>query len=1104
MPKEPERPEAYRLLGPPLFPLYDHYLRTSDDTEVLNILYLYTSTRNPAGDASNLLFPFYYWIRKLEPPDRSFFLFPFLFFHRRSEEVSYNFSLPLFYDYRTPKDSYQFLAPLWLRHHDQEASATSHHFLFPFSRWRTEKAGARAPVAGFRFGMWRILEMFEAYQDKDTQRFAALNLFNFKGEAETPFALFHSSSKTLPEEGRESRTHLFPFYWGGRDSNSSYRFFLPFYFQGDSLDEKYLWLVPFFGYSLGSASRDISIAPFLPFTPIALARFGEESDGTVFRNILWPLFHRSYGPQKSSFYSFPFFSYRWEPKQRSWGVLWPLYGNEHYSETGKTAHSILWPLGRFDVEPDGVNGHRRLLPFYYDTFNAQRRHRFGPIFYNYQQRSGLEVNWDFTYAIPDYFGWGSPDDYFGFGFPLYWKSRAGRTGWDLFAPVYYSFSSSASRGYHLLPLFSYNRFPSERQYFLGGPLLIYRRYYDFQGNPEGRAFNLLWPLTAFESRSQNFHYRLLPLFWVSKEGEERDFLLSFLWYRQWGGKRSQNYFFPAFGRYRSDRLERDFYFLGAYFHTREKNEQGKVFRSRHDLLYPLFSFQEDQAIHEIHQRALLAGFWRTRSLPADRTIFGPFYYGHRVDALDQTTHRLSLVLGNFWLAKEVERERLLPPSTPEGKPAPVLEVVSMERGVFWPFLRWGFDLDGRSSEWLLPFYFHRRTPEDETRAAFPLFFNDRSEGRYRSSYFRYFFLFDRELWDGGYRYTLGQLLADWKADQDRGAYRWRLVYPMIEHEWGPEGYSYQLTPLCQGKVREEGGERVSDHFFFPLFFAGATQQKGQGDAYIDESRHFYLFPVYGINIKSLRTQHDFLLPFFHIEHGLDLLKFQLRPFFFFRDDPEELSARLWPFHSTEIGEAAGDWWVSKHLYFSKSAHRQDRWWYRFDPFLFRIASTPDSFGIGGLFELFAYDQEGRSKSFRALPFTYGYIEEKDSGVGVFPLYYGRDFSGRGIDLLTPWRFFFITNHMRGNNYRYTSLLWKLVEHRDNTARPDYGEFRILHALYLDTKSEVSRQWAFNPFFYYSRNDAELTKDISILFALYWYREVAGQGKHRLFWFIPLN
>src|SRR5687768_4401523 len=56
----PPQGDAYRPLGPELFPFYQHYLRTADNTTVRNILYLYTSQESPDGTWSTLLAPIFY------------------------------------------------------------------------------------------------------------------------------------------------------------------------------------------------------------------------------------------------------------------------------------------------------------------------------------------------------------------------------------------------------------------------------------------------------------------------------------------------------------------------------------------------------------------------------------------------------------------------------------------------------------------------------------------------------------------------------------------------------------------------------------------------------------------------------------------------------------------------------------------------------------------------------------------------------------------------------------------------------------------------------------------------------------------------------------
>ncbi len=1106
-PDDPGQPESYRLLGPPLFPFYDHYIRTSDQTEVLNVLYLYQSTRNPRGDASNLLFPFYYWARQKTPPDSRLYLFPLLFFHRSGAEASFNFLLPLLYDYRGQKTSLQAVAPIWFRIHDREKVATSHHVLFPLSRFRTERDVPAMPVSAFRLGIYRGLELFQTYRQRGGEsRTSALTLLELGDEAQSRIALFHSESKPTAGGGVESRTHLFPLLWTGRNPESRHLHVVPLFFSAGGAEGRF-FMTPLFGKVDSPQGQDIYLPPLL-------SRIGHGADGEVRRDLLWPLYHRSYGPGHSSFYSIPLFSYSWTPAERRWSLLLFLYANEYYRESGKTAHSFLWPLGRLDVEPDGVTGHRRFLPFYFDTFNDARRIRATPLFFNYQRRSGTDVTWSFTFALPDYFGWGAPDDYFGFGFPLFWRTRAGRSGWDLFIPVYFSFHGPASWGTHVLPLVSYNSFPSQKQLFLLGPTFIHRRFKGFGGKHEGSGTSLLWPLIHFERRIDKYHYRLLPLFWTSRDGDERDLLLLPLWYRQWGGDRSQNYFFPAYGRYESDRLRREFYGLGTVIRSQEMDDEGEVFLDRTDILWSLLSFQENLATHETHQHFYPLGFWRTRSVPVDRTIVGPLLYSHRIDGTEDRTYHLNLTGGNLWVSREVHQQRYVAPADDAtARPVRTTEVVSSEKGFFWPMVRWGFDAEtGVHSQWVAPFFFNRTSPSDETTATFPLLFLDRQDDRYQAKYFRYFFLFNHERWNDGYRVTIGQLLADYMTDRARGTYRWRVLYPLTEYQKTADGYHYEITPLMQGGVTEDGGQRTTSHFLFPIYWSGSTQQQQEDGTYTTEAEHLYVFPLFGVNRKTLRTQRDFLMPFISTERGIDSLKVQVRPFFFLRDDPEEFSVRLWPLHAFEHGEAAGDWWVSKYLYLSKNFVRQSSWSYRLEPFIFRLGSSEDSFGIAGLFELFAYDRKGTGAwaevSYRALPFLYGFSRQKEGGLWSFPLYYEQDFGERPIDYALPWRFLFLFNHLRGGTGdRHTSLLWKVLEYRDNPRRPEYHEFRLLYALFQDVRDVNYHQVAMQPLFYYSHDRTDPLRPEKTLFIMpllgYRYHRVAEQRWHYLLWFIPI-
>ena len=89
--------------------------------------------------------------------------------------------------------------------------------------------------------------------------------------------------------------------------------------------------------------------------------------------------------------------------------------------------------------------------------------------------------------------------------------------------------------------------------------------------------------------------------------------------------------------------------------------------------------------------------------------------------------------------------------------------------------------------------------------------------KYSPTYFRYFFLYDRETWTGGNRKTVGQILFDWLDDEIAQRFRLRLIYPMFEYDKNRDSVSIEFTPAISIEHREEAGERESKYRFFPLY-----------------------------------------------------------------------------------------------------------------------------------------------------------------------------------------------------------------------------------------------------------------------------------------------
>ncbi|HVR74396.1 MAG TPA: hypothetical protein VMT52_08700, partial [Planctomycetota bacterium] len=918
----PPQGDAYRPLGPELFPFYQHYLRTADNTTIRNILYLYTSHESPDGSWATLLAPLFYRGHTTAPESNTFYLFPLLYFHKESEEESFNYLFPLLFDRRTPETSFQFLVPFWL--HNAEEGISQHHVLPPLFRFTSDQSVPSEPVTASRFGIPWILELLETRSDPVTSEVTFLNFFNWKTEARSGLPLYRYSW-THEGESWQGHTHLFPLYWHRIRGNWSER-----------------WVFPLFGYHEGGGQSDIFLVPLL-------SRFGGGGEDRRL-DILFPLYHQASTPNSFSLFSFPLFGYFEDGSESLWTLLFWPYWSSHSAATGKRTHSFFFPLSHFNVEPDGSEGTRWVVP-YVETFNKNRLWRFVvPLYYEFQALASGSTERFVRVGFPLYWSWGRTEDYFSMGFPLYWASRSGQRGWRLFLPFFLDSYSASSRGTHVIPFVSYRTFPSRRQLFLGGPLFIHETFYDHERRPSGTGNHLLWPLAAVENRKDGYLYRLLPLFWASRDGDTSDLLLTPFYYQQDGPHGTHRYFMPFYGHYESDTLERDYYGGAAVIRTREKDARGRTHRRRTDVLWPLASFEKDEKTSSTHQHILPLGYWRQRTPPEDHSLAFPFYYSHRVTDGDEV-HRLKLILGNVFFSKTVEASvpdlptppaepdlAAAPPepassgapaeeggaAAPEGNPAlfplqtpaPTIasrRQISRDKGILWPLTRSYETLGEEKGKWVFPFYFNVEGTLAHNFALFPFYFRQDEDTTYNMSFFRYFFLFDRETWRGGYRWTLGQILFDWRADENVEARRLKLLYPLFDYSWNRTGHRLQITPLFS--LAQEGGKTAN--WFFPFFWQGGTEKKTASGVKQFESSHFFLLPFFGYDRRSTRTDYYALFPLIHVQAAKDAFRFEVWPSIIYRDEPSLFAARLWPLHAEEHRLRAGEFWVSRYLFLSK-------------------------------------------------------------------------------------------------------------------------------------------------------------------------------------------
>ncbi|HLU47594.1 MAG TPA: hypothetical protein VK116_05905, partial [Planctomycetota bacterium] len=1085
-----ETADLYRPLGPNLFPFYVHELRTSDQTEITEVLWLYGSTSRPDGSSSLRILPFFWRVHQVEPPDDRLFVFPF-WYSRTSPEASSLYLFPFYWHHETPNTSFDLLVPLWLRRSDEVKRTRDLWVVPPLYRTRFDGTIADRPVVSHRLGLWRILELWESRETPNTIDRTAINLLNWGQETESGLALYRS--RWVREDwGEHGSRYLFPFLW-----------------QGTAASSGYLWLVPLFGYSADGDSRDWTLIPLL-------SRYGYGPGPARRLDVLFPLFHYARDEESFSIASYPFFDWHESGAKSRLGVLFWLYRRYVDEEAGTRSHNILFPLSSFRSAEDGAVGRNWLFP-YYEDWNRERRYRMvAPVHYHWRDIVDGKDDWYFTWTAPTYFSWGTPEDSFAFGFPLYWASTKGQRSWAVAFPLYWRFRSQATDSFDLIPLYSYRVAPHGSTRAFLGPLYAYQRFYDADESLRGTAHHFLWPIFKASFLRDGHDWRFLPFFWTFRHEDRSGALITPFWYRESGPSGTFSYLFPIRAVFTSPREVIDYRALGAWVRHDVKTESGALASRTTHWLWWLATFEDDRRESLIHRRILPLGYWHTETPSRHRTVLGPFWYSHSIPEHD-SVHHLDLFLGNLFLSKVVEEiaperkpldsaavesseltapgdERALGESDGEGaKPsdgpsdptvapldegprvpdAPPSRVVrSIDRGVLWPLTRWYRDDRGSSGRWILPFWFQVENPVESRTGVFPLFYGSRSNASYDPSYFRYFYLFNRESYAGGSRTTVGQLLFDWRTSDNGNEHRLRLLYPLFEMSRSEMETRYQFTPLIAGESTLDGGVRRRAYRIFPIFWAGDHERLDEGE-WVSQRRYFYLFPLWGYQREERRTDYSILYPLFQLQIAPERFDIDLWPIVFYRERPALNALRLWPLHAHETGEAAGDFWVSRYLFLSKWFKRHNEREYRLDPFLFRYHRDEESFGIGGLFEALAYDRSPDRTSFRIIPFVFGHASKLSATTAVIPFHYNHDFGEHEIDFWHWPRFFFLTSRLSSETgERRFGFFANLFDYTWNERRPEYSEFRILHRFVFDYHSESARQFEINPLFQYYRDDIE--------------------------------
>ena len=640
----------------------------------------------------------------------------------------------------------------------------------------------------------------------------------------------------------------------------------------------------------------------------------------------------------------------WQPVGGQFPWIWT---HERNVITGEEKESIVWPFYireglRAADEASGLDPSTdpgRLRPNEWALY-------INP-FYLAKRRGAAWSGWGIPFLVP-YFTKGDARGYGTVALPFYYAAHENvpgsetGAGYRILFPFYWDSYSVSGREMWIPPFWADRTLPGARQRWVLPPLYAYSEYRNLEGEADGSSHDVLWPLIKIDRRSDSYDYRFLPFGWSTEDPNGHSLLLTPFYYEGSRPGETFYYLFPFHARSRKADSADDYWALGLYHQGTDFDAEGETLRWRYDLLWNLISWQKNETSGAEHEHVLPLGYWHTSTADDVMTVGGPFYFTRRWLDDDQNRHELDFVLGNLWVSSEVHgpptqapteagraseaaREASLREDASDA--APARAVLSQEEGILYPLSRWYSDEKGNQGQWVAPFYFETRTESSEKLAIWPLSYQQEDVSNYEVNYWRYFFLYNDESWNGGSRSTIGQVLFDWKREAADDRNHVSLLYPLLEVETSKNSTEFHVNHIVAGASSEESGERVDDYRFFPFFWMGGRDRLNATGEWVPLEKHFYLLPFYGYEARTTKVDHHFLYPLIHLQWATESFSMEVWPIAFYSDNPTLHNWSVWPLHSNEAGEAAESNWLRDLMFLSKYSDSPSETTYRLDPFL---------------------------------------------------------------------------------------------------------------------------------------------------------------------------
>ncbi len=679
-------------------------------------------------------------------------------------------------------------------------------------------------------------------------------------------------------------------------------------------------------------------------------------------------------------------------RQAAYRGLFPFYSFEAF-EDGSTRHSALAGAVRVNSEPNG-DFHHHVLPFYCTSLSeggADRELSLYPLLYLGERRPSRDSD---------------------FVLPLFYRWREDRSRHTLLWPLFHAASDPEETPFRAIPtLFRHGRWAEESRQRLGVPIFLElferARSSDSSGFTFLNFFNFYpetesgLPVGMLSLKADGYHAHFFPLFFTGRK------LLP-------PREKAEGISEPEEEAGDESREERYFYtpLIGL-----SSEDEGKS-----TLAFPALlsggSWWEDG--HDVMVLSFLAGFHRDGA-SYDNFVF-PFYFEGGAEPPAPQYRFYSFLYGRVDRPDSRRSDRFLP-----------------------LFLsHYGARADGFAVNVLWPLGHYSESEDEYAIRALPFF------DRRRAS--------ETDRWGlGGILYRRHQ---DFGSDTDS---HW-LLWPLWHWKLSRQELVAWAVPAFYHRDEERGtSHRVRTTWVLPTFLSHAEEDLRPLDGEWVETRGWlHLWPLFGrfregsMDGLNSSATYSTLYPFFRLERSSreqsgaasslhapwplnlyhtsqDSLQLRLALLFNLGREGGRRYGYLYPLAAVEAGQRdnrrisnGGGFFHSTSIFqwYDDGEERTFNWF----PLIFQYHGIAATTRVRGPLWWFYYRSSPQDGWFHLLPLGFGRWSEADSSVGVFPLYYRRDFGSDEINLWTPARFFYLWNSLANASESHQSFLWKAVEH----------------------------------------------------------------------------